>query len=99
MPVIHLLGSFGPLCWEAIALQRVYLFAFFVLTMNGMSLYTPPDQLTSQAEKDDETLWICRFRKTLYIFFQVTLHHFDFFQMELGMTVVRSSIICLAASS
>lgn len=58
---------------QAIALQRVYLFAFFVLTMNGMSLYTPPDQLTSQAEKDDETLLIFNDSFTMCIFSAIVL--------------------------
>ena len=56
---------FGPAVWEvswwgfspakamrkAIALQRVFLFFFMVLTVAGVPLYTPLDQLQSQASK------------------------------------------------
>jgi len=36
---------------QAIALQRVFLFFFMVLTVAGVPLYTPLDQLQSQASK------------------------------------------------
>lgn len=41
---------------QAIALQRVFLFFFMVLTVAGVPLYTPLDQLQSQEARDAETL-------------------------------------------
>mmetsp|Transcript_26804 Transcript_26804/g.50431 ORF Transcript_26804/g.50431 Transcript_26804/m.50431 type:complete len:266 (+) Transcript_26804:72-869(+) len=53
---------------QVIALQRVFLFSFFALTLLGSSLYTPPDLLSSVEAKNAQTKQMFNDSFTMAIF-------------------------------